>query len=243
MRLFLMIITKEYHNRYVAYPPKTNKQKMWIWWQIHEVYFLFFFNSWFPVICNQNQQITHKIAQFQVHTVIKNLAKIITHLLSTVPSSSPVCPGKVEKLHEHRTIQNVNNYYNLGTGDSSDLKWQNARPVFLKSAKLGENWSQKSRKCVFDCLPYYWTRYPKKIWLKTARNSPYFLPFLLGQKKNVKKQIIISDNVLLLYLYLSSVLSLFLSRMKYLNPGFELVVKSYLARRTKTLPRLVVARL
>ena len=99
---------------------------MWIWWQIHEVYFLFFFNSWFPVICNQNQQITHKIAQFQVHTVIKNLAKIITHLLSAVPSSSarsfPVCPGKVEKLYEHRTIQNVNNYYNLGTGDSRDLK-------------------------------------------------------------------------------------------------------------------------
>ena len=58
---------KRCHNRYVAYPPKTNKQKMWIWWQIHEVYFLFFFNSWFPVICNQNQQITHKIAQFQVH--------------------------------------------------------------------------------------------------------------------------------------------------------------------------------
>ena len=190
MRLFLMIITKEYHNRYVAYPPKTNKQKMWILWQIHEVYFLFFFNSWFPVICNQNQQITHKIAQFQVHTVIKNLAKIITHLLSAVPSSSarsfPVCPGKVEKLYEHRTIQNVNNYYNLGTGDSRNLKWQNARPVFLKSAKLGENWSQKSRKCVFDCLPYYWTRYPKKIWPKTARNSPYFLPFLLGQKKKKK---------------------------------------------------------
>ena len=103
---------------------------------------------------------------------------------------------------------------------------------FLKSAKLRENWSQKSRKCAFYCLPYYWTRYPKKIWPKTARNSPYFLPFLLGQK-NVKKQIIISDNVLLLYLYLSSVLSLFLSRMKYLNPGFESVVKSYLARRLK----------
>ena len=72
--------------------------------------------------------------------MIKNLAKIITHLLSAVPSSSarsfPVCPGKVEKLYEHRTIQNVNNYYNLGTGDSRDLKWQNARPVFLKSAKL-----------------------------------------------------------------------------------------------------------
>ena len=111
---------------------------MWIWWQIHyKVYFLFFFYSWFPVICNQNQQITHKIAQFQVHTVIKNLAKIITPLLSAVPSSStrsfPVCPGKVEKLYEHRTIQNVNNYYNLGTGDSRNLKWQNARPVFSKA--------------------------------------------------------------------------------------------------------------
>ena len=119
--------------------------------------------------------------------------------------------------------------------------WPWHTPVH-SSRNTRQNWSQKSRKCAFYCLPYYLTRYQKKIWPKTARNSPYFLPFLLGQK-NVKKHIIISDNVLLLYLYLSSVLSLFLSRMKYLNPGFESVVKSYLARRTKTLPRLVVARL
>ena len=54
--------------------------------------------------------------------------------------------------------------------------------------------------------------------------------FSSAKKKNLKKQIIISDNVLLLYLYLSSVLSLFLSRMKYLNPGFESVNKLFYSK-------------
>ena len=110
---------------------------------------------------------------------------------------------------------------------------------FLKSAKI----EVKNRENALSIV--YPTTEPgirKKSDQKQHVIPPYFSPFLLGQK-NVKKQIIISDNVLLLYLYLSSVLSLFLSRMKYLNPGFESVVKSYLARRTKTLPRLVVARL
>ena len=59
------------------------------------------------------------------------------------------------------------------------------------------------------------------------------ISYLFFSAKNVKKQIIISDNVLLLYLYLLPILSLFLSRKKYLNPGFKSVVKSYLARQTK----------
>ena len=70
---------KKYHHRYVGRSKKgkekeKEKRKTWFWWQIHEVFF-FFQNPWFPVICNQKQKVTHKTAQFQVHTVIKNLVK------------------------------------------------------------------------------------------------------------------------------------------------------------------------
>ena len=111
---------------------------------------------------------------------------------------------------------------------------------FLKSAKLREKLKYKIAKMrflLFTTDQDHWTRYPKTIWPKTAHNSPYFLPFLLGQKTSRSRSLSVIMFCFFTFIYHQFFPSSCPER-KYLNPGFEpgfeSVVKSYLARQTKS---------